>query len=404
MKRLVCSAQTFGFGPISKLYSVARSLREDFLLTLVLDSDRNVFPKLNPGIFEDVVFTPTIESLEAVIQKQSPNAILSSYEPDIVLAAKRVGTPSYFIDGLFWFWELHKDMAQLNENGRRLVESPTSELDGLLHQLTPHERIFTSHFLASKSYIQYDPNIGRRFEDIGRYTRADLVGAIINNNHPDNATSDSHILVTLSGEILPTVSLEQSSMYAQLIVDMVYEASRSHFKEKRWIVLANPLVFPKLKTQNGANILVTTSVDQATMHDLQRNAMVVFSPPGLTTTYECAFLGKPLVFLPEQSVQYKNAYRLQRYGYPIQGGFFHDINGKDDTNADGLDILYAETIPKFMRDYSAIFREVFGCCKSMEDFQYRQDVVNKQKGAVLKMVRSMDGANQIASDLKRELS
>ncbi len=401
--KLLCSAQTFGFGPISKLYSVARLLKEDFSLILVLDSKRNVFSKINPGIFEDIIYAPKLENLEAIIREKSPNAILSVYEPDIVLAAKRTGVPSYFIDGLFWFWELRTAMAQLNEQANKLIAAQTIDLDKILRQFTPHERIFTSHFLASKSYIQYDPNISARFEDVKKYMRAELVGAIINNSSLNKETSENHVLVTLSGEILPTVSLDQSAMYAQLIINMVSEASNKYFKDKKWIVLVNPLVLPKLNTVGKSNVSVRDSVDQTTMYNLQRNAIVVFSPPGLTTIYECASLGKPVIFLPEQSVQYKNAYRLKNYGFPVLGGFFQDINGQDDQNADGLTILYAKTIPLFLINYSSIFERVFSCCKDMENSAYRQNITMGQMHAVIKMVGTLDGANQIASDLKREL-
>src|SRR3989338_1076958 len=270
MKKLVCSVQTFGFGPVSKLYSVARLLKDDFSLTLLLDSDRNVFHKLNPGIFDEVTVAASVEDIEAIVKDNPPAAILSSYEPNAILAANRAGLSSYFIDGLFWFWELPEGVPALVEHGRKLAEADECNLEGLLSKLTPHERIFASHFLASKSYVQQDLNIGKRLEEIAKFgVSVKNVGAIINNPYQHKQASESHILITLSGETFPTVSVDQSAMYAQLIIGMVSEAAKTYFKDMEWIVLVNPVVKTKLKANYGSNVSVRDSVDQGTMYCLR---------------------------------------------------------------------------------------------------------------------------------------
>ncbi len=400
--KLACSAQTFGFGPISKLFSIARALGNTFSLILFLDSDRNVFPSLNPGIFDEVYYTPKIQDLERAIAEIKPAAILSSYEPDSVLAGRRNGIPSYFIDGLFWFWKLSKSMNELYQYGEKLVYA--DKVDELIKHLTPHERIFISHFLAKKSYIQYDPDLSERLEEVKKYNTAiNLVGAILNNAYEGNNTLENHLLVTLGGEILPTVTVDQSAMYAQLIIEMVERASEKYFKDREWIVLVNPLVRDKLAFKNNGNVRIKDSVSQETMYSLQKLATLVFSPPGLTTTYECASLEKPVVFLPEQSIQYKNAYRLQNHGFPLHGAFFHDIDSREDPNEDGLGLLYKEKIPKFLADQSAIFERVFGCCRKMEDANYRRHVASVQRKAVLNMVGNFNGTEEIAASLKKEI-
>lgn len=400
--RLVCSAQTFGFGPISKLFSVARALKQDFSLCLFLDSDRNVFPLLNPEVFQEVYYTPSIQEMENMIEKLKPVAILSSYEPDSILAAKRKGVSSYFIDGLFWFWKLGKSLDELYQNSKKLVG--VKNVNGRLKMLTPHERIFTSHFLANKSYVQYDATLSatKRLKAIKQYTNLDLVGAILNNVHDEHNISEDHILLTLGGEIFPTVSVAQSAMYAQLILEMAEEASAKFFKKMRWLMLVNPLIRKKLLVKNG-RVEVRDSVGQEAMYALQRRAAVIFSPPGLTTTYECAALKKPVVFLPEQSIQYKNAYWLQSYGFPLYGGFFHDIDSREDSNEDGLRLLYKEKIPKFQANHSAIFQRVFSCCSKLEKAQSRRRIASSQRKAILGIVRNFNGAKGVANDLKAKI-
>lgn len=407
-KNILCSAQTFGFGPISKLFQIARGLQEEFSLTLVLNSDLNVFPLLNPGVFSDVIYIQQGRDFDTVVAEIKPDAVLSSYDLGLVLAGKRNRTPSYFFDGLFWFWVLTKSGEELGVYGQKLIEATSTSTIEILADLTPHERVFISHYLARKSYIQWDPRLRERLAMFENQTNMKIVGAVVHQYYPPKSRNELHVLVTLNGGILPTVSIEQSANYVRLVLAMIARLSEMLFGECRWIVLVNPMIMDVLRgevTIADDRMVICESVDQETMHHLQEDSIVVLTPPGLTTICECAALHVPTVFLPEQSVQYKTAYRLREYGYPVHGGFFCDVTGTEPSNddIDGIVSLYQKVIPSFLKNPQAIFERLFEACKAMENPRYRRRVAAAQTRAVLKMVGNFDGASQISSDIKRDL-
>jgi len=407
-KRIACSAQTFGYGPISNLFSVARHLKQEFSLVLLLDSQRNQFPASNPEVFDEVIYFNAHDELPDLLEHVAADAVLSSFDYHLILAARKKRLPAFFMDALFWFWKLTTDMNKLEECSQRLLTADNQESARILEQLTPHERIFLSYFLATRSYIQADSGITNRLKRLNEYADARAVGVVVYQETPFYQPAGRHVLATLNGEILPTVSTEQSADYAELVMGLLHDTAQRAFSRYPWIILVNRLVLQALeqrgviKKYTAINIL--PSVSQQRMNQLEREAVVVFTPPGLTTIYECASLAVPVIFLPEQSIQYVNAHRIEKNGYPVHSLFFRDTGQfQHDSDPDGLETLYRQIIPYYLKNRHELLPRFLQICQKMEDERYRETIVRQQRSSVLNMVHSFNGVHDICADISSHM-
>jgi hypothetical protein len=400
---LICSAQVFGYGPCATLFSVVRALPQDVQCTLIMREGHNAFPHLNSGVFQRIMHLNADADLAGLVRREAPDAVLSVLDPEMILHGSQAGRPSYYIDSLFWFWSLRRPFGALRREARRAREhsrlSPT---------LTPHERIFLGHLLAEKSYVQRDTRMADRLSALAPDSRVQLVGALIASVFDSEAARQEHILVTTSGAVIPSVSAEASARYIALVVKLACQLARRHFQDVPWIVLVNPellrLVHELLNCGDGCPVVVRASVGQEAMAELLTRAILVLTPPGLHSIYECAAAGVPALFLPEQSAQYQNAERLAGYGYPTYGESIHSLERNSSTgDPDGIEALYTDWIPRYLRATDRLLTPLSAACDGLKDERRRMNVALAQREAVLQMVGDFDGAAQVAADLSREL-
>ncbi len=401
--KLLCSAQTFGFGPHSTLFSIVRELPPEVKCVMLRSERRSVFDALNPEVFPQVITLERERDLARVLEREKPDALLSVMDPLAVLEARHAGIPAFFVDTLFWFWHLPRGVDELAEQvAAALRRGRFPEM------LSPHERIALGHLLSRQSYVQHDARLGSRLVDFEPHAHIRLVGALIHIPRsvpaPDRTGG---VLVTTSGATIPTVPVERSADHVALVMELVQQLSACCFSQQPWTVLVNPELLAVLASRQcplaRAPVEVRASVSQEQMARLLTHATLVLTPPGLHSIYECAAARVPAVFLPEQSAQYMNAQRLRDYAYPIRGVSLHELEAGDGNgDPDGIGRLYEEYIPRYRRRPEPLVQRMLEDFAELRTEDRRQALATAQRQGVLRMVGSFHGSAQVADDLLRE--
>lgn len=109
MVKIICTATSFGYGPVSKLLTICKELaKKGYQLEIIgagvaleLASHTNVFDKIWKIDFSN----PDIKKscLDEVLKKA--DLFLNVLEPKAVSLAKNYDIPITYVDSLFWMWD-----------------------------------------------------------------------------------------------------------------------------------------------------------------------------------------------------------------------------------------------------------------------------------------------------------
>jgi hypothetical protein len=264
-------ATSFGFGPVSKAVSIARSLHRtspDAHTTFYGDGVAFDFATRSDAFDEvvrcDVDAAEPLERLCPVLRRA--DAVVSVLNTDLLLRWRAVDPPLHYVDSLDWMWP-----------------APVAGLD-----------VVTGHFV--QDYLL------RPDADRGNATVVPPITPVRAEDGPR-----SGLLVNLSGLSNPLSDGSCYPRYARVTLDALLPAARERYGTI-W-VCCNARLAAELRQHYPDVPIDHLPHDEflARMATAER----VLTSPGITTTVEAVALGTPLGFLLPQN--YSQALILQRY-------------------------------------------------------------------------------------------
>lgn len=305
VKRIVCTAAPFGYGPVAKLLTICR-----FLTTYQLE------------------FVGTGPALELARHASCFSAII---EGDC-----RSGTGRRMVQRTLTgadLWLSVGDMAALTLVGR--VQVPCCHVDSLfwMWDALPEASSEVACYCAQRF-----PGVPEKQEAFGQNIRQfRFVGPIVDRRFQRVGEPDPLLLVSLGGLESPFVKEREMVLYAEPVISVLDSALRtSSWSEV--LVTGNQAVMAYLQKQYGRlGFTFTHLAHEDFLKQLARAAFLLTSP-GLTTTYEALVYQVPLRFLPPQN--YSQALMLKR----------HRSTGLADRSLDWCDLyphaVIAENLPQ----------------------------------------------------------
>ena len=230
--KILCSAQSFGYGPIAELIGLERALRQDargvgaqLLLqhnghsTALLNEVRDRFVLLEVAPVE-----PSLESLFDDPTLIEVDAVLSSFDSAAVFYGWFINRPVFFYDGLFWYWQFdqYRDyvpeylhllhLARESNDVRAFVATYRRLLETDYH-LT----VLVAYHLSTKAFVRNGCGVSARltaYPELAHKTQT--VGAVIDPTMESLAGDErAHVLVSLSGSLAPLLTFEQNLIFAR---------------------------------------------------------------------------------------------------------------------------------------------------------------------------------------------
>jgi hydroxymethylcytosylglucuronate/cytosylglucuronate synthase len=278
VKRLICTAAPFGYGPVAKLLTICKFLTNyqlEFVGTgpaLELARHASYFSTITKADYDlsanRQLFQPILSGADL---------LLASVEPAAIELARTFQVPCCYVDSLFWMWDT---------------------LPEACYEVTCY-------------CAQRFPGVSERQATFGRSVRnLRLVGPIVDRTFRRTGKRDPFLLVSLGGLESPLVREHESLLYAGPVISALDQAlRRSQWSEV--IVTGNHAVMVHLQEHYGRPGLTFTHLAHEDFLKLMARAAFLLTSPGLTTTYEALVYQVPMRFLPPQN--YSQALMLKLY-------------------------------------------------------------------------------------------
>lgn len=305
--RIISSAQPFGYGPASKLVTLAKQVYNHTAQSIdfVGESVALTYITQNRAYFRNIY------------RKEFPDSTaydiaISVMDPHLAVWAYANKLPVLYIDSLYWFWDWRPErFDELIMSIQRIKACATYE-DTLkiLASLPPHDLQFVAHSVANNSIIQsfaQDSAVPRG--DPYRTSRTVThVGPIIDTSRRET-TRRNTVLISLSGLISPLNRSDDAVRYAEFVLALIGDFIGELPSNIQVCMTVNPQIREKIRVNNSRIQLVSFDSDEF-LNALNRS-IILFVPAGITTLYEATYYGVPVFFLPEQhDGHYDNYLRL----------------------------------------------------------------------------------------------
>jgi hypothetical protein len=280
-KKLVCIASSFGYGPVSKLLAIAKALQAlDYMLIFV---GRGVALEL-ATYFPFTKVIPWEESGNSEYIKQEllgADGIVNVLEPHFEVLARQVPIPHFYVDSLFWMWNR-------------------------LNAWTAQADIY---------FIQNFPGVKNRVDEWKAMIRnPQIVGPIVDLLDSRLVQPDGimELLVNFGGFESRSVQDGGEYVYAhvltRLLLPLLYEA---RFENILFTGNRDIMIFLNQKFPESARHVQFVHCSHDDFIARLKNAKLLLSSPGLTSTYEAFLLNIPVRFLPPQN--YSQSLMLDHY-------------------------------------------------------------------------------------------
>lgn len=306
--KILSSAESFGYGPSSKLVSIVRSLTKkmgckvDFL---------GEGAALNFALQNSLTFSSVHEYDGTYPDSSDYNMVLSVMNPYTILWGWFHRKKCIYVDSLYWFWKFEEENFERLEN--LIIELTNAEsIDAvwaLVKDVPGHHMHYIAHRLATISCNQYfnDEIYGK---DVFRDKISNIIpiNPIVDITYKEEAERDT-ILISLGGLLSPLNQKKEALAYVNLILRMIEEFVSKASNKYKIILATNPEVAKLIKHVPGG-ISVASFSQEEMLKTINRSALVLTSA-GITTMYECLIYETPFFVLPElHDGHYPNYLRL----------------------------------------------------------------------------------------------
>ena len=312
MEEILCTAQVWGNGPLSKLASI-----------LGWDEGQRSFRYLNASGKSRAYFLPGVPYTQVALRARDlreafsrSGALLSVMNPELAIAARHCGLRVYYVDSLAWFWEVWDELdLGYYERFRELVEPGRLSLERLLEILrymNPYDLQWAAHAVSDVSLAQRCfPLSGRRREILSLSGRSMTTGAIVARGfEPGHPVESGRVLVSAN-------SCFNNPDYLPFISE-VFRLVAEQRKDFSFSILSS---LPAGAGSLSENCRVL-SVGREEYIRLLNGCTRFYSPPGLTGLLENLSLGNTPCLLPAQHAgQEKNRRMVQKHlpALPVVG-------------------------------------------------------------------------------------
>jgi uncharacterized protein (TIGR00725 family) len=309
--RILCSAEAFGYGPCSKLACIAKKIRAISPNTNIHFMGENSaldFAQQNSKLFNNIQeydgTYPNHENYDLIISVMNPYLAIWGW-----FHRKKV----IYIDSLFWFWKFEDHKFKQIENIIQELTSSESIDDvwAITKDVTGHHLHYIAHRLATSSCSQhFNDDNNKKTKDIFRKTLKYVndIDPIIDLSYKKECQRDT-ILICLGGLLSPLNQKKEALAYVNLVLKIAGPFISEASKKFKIILTTNPEITKSIKDL-PQDLTITSLSHEETLKTINRSVMVL-TPAGITTMYECLLYGTPFFVLPElHDGHYPNYLRL----------------------------------------------------------------------------------------------
>jgi hypothetical protein len=383
-KILVFTAQHSGFGPVSKMLSIAlffKKQRKYFIGEgIALEYVNNTGGKL----FEKIIDSSKVsaEELSKVLKKST--VVIDVMNHDIAFLAYINGVKYFFFDSLFGFWYSKKSDLNLFRRFENLKKgNKFSRLE--YDKFSIHEKKMLAHFLSEKSFIQNFFGVADRYSKLKKYlSKSYLVEPFASDLVVAQKTKPEAGLVVINiGGVKNFIIKDNQSSYFDFILKvskrLVLENS---LKIKKIIICSGLYGVHDILYDNQGKKIIHKFLKNKLFIDLVKKSEICLSSAGLTSIYEFLYLKKRVVYLPEQhSSQYYNMAEIKKTSLGKCSVSIKDIFkkikvSKNDYTGSCDIVNYIKYLDSndyyFGEAYRQIFNKIVGCKKDKINFKFKE--------------------------------
>lgn len=312
-RRVLVTAEPYGFGPSSKMLAITRELVKisgvtaDFVGTGTAASaarrESEIF-----GRVTDLERDHADQLVEAV---RGYGLVVSVMEPSLSLVCATQNIPCLYVDSLFWMWDWPDHLAEPGSHTERLIRCLTNSFDlskrAALEEalsLPMHEAQYVAHRVATHLYCQDYGDLAASESTATRDAcTVRHVGAIVDRPCGGRGIESKsfNLVVSVSGLSNDLTDTSLASGWAYSVLDTLDEAIRGTVFEDFCVrVGGNGDVLSVLPISSSWNLDIRPwSSHRDFMFDLAC-ADALLAPPGITSIAEAWAVGVPFVSLPSQ--------------------------------------------------------------------------------------------------------
>ena len=306
MKRILFSAQGFGFGPTAKAAVIASLFlrrNQNLVIDFIGSGTAYELASSRKNIFTNLYTSQQQEIITKRIENRYYNAVISVMEPKVVLIAHLFHVPVFLVDSLYWFWDWPLErIVSLSS----LKIQTLKDIGDIFQKIHPHERQFLAHKYASNSYLQACFDAEKASRNMEYIKNQKIIAPIIDTSYVSQDNSHHNtVVLSFCGQFNPVVDATEVLNYCKLILTITRKGFELFLNDPQnhLLIIGHPFVmeslteiikeidFPRVKCQHLCYQDYYKTINSAT---------VIIAPPSLTTFYESRAYGKPLIFLPEQ--------------------------------------------------------------------------------------------------------
>lgn len=308
--KILSSAQSFGYGPASKLVTLAKWLRphKDYHIDFLGDDVALTYVLQNSLYFNNIYEYsgeyPDDTDYDLVVSVMNPYTVIWAWINNI---------KSIYVDSLFWFWNWDESKYEYLENVISQLRSANniSEAWALVKEVDPHDMQYIAYKLTELALVQkFSFENDNNKTDIYRDNlKVSVIGPIIDNGKRKNNKERNKIIISLSGLLSPLNREKEALRYSDLVMNLLDELLGDLPEDIEVFLTTNPNVITDIRPINERINLV--SLSNNAFLEMLNETILLFAPAGITTLYESLTYNVPIFFLPEQhDGHYKNYLKL----------------------------------------------------------------------------------------------
>lgn len=298
-RKVITSAEPFGFGPVSKLRSVGALLRaEGWEPDFVGAGTALSYARDESEVFGTVTELRSVTELRHLDASEYAAAV-SVMDPFLAVWAAHNKLPCLYVDSLFWFWGW-PDQEVLRGHWDAVMGPDVSIAEALeaLQGLSMPAAEYVGHRSATVSCVQRTPSTPSVSDAVQDIAPVVLTGAIVDLSRRRDVSRDVW-MVGLSGLLNPLITVEEATLWADAALRFVDEAfTAAGIPDAKVCLTGNTEVIAGL--EHIPPRFGFEARDAEAVLDLFNRAHACLTPPGLTTMLESLAHDCPVIPLPPQ--------------------------------------------------------------------------------------------------------
>ena len=396
MRRILFSAQGFGFGPTAKAAVVATWLQKyksDIVMDFIGSGSAYELARSRKSIFTNIYNGKQLATIQEKIKNKYYDAVISVMAPQITLIAHVFHIPVFLIDSLYWFWDWRPDRIDFLS---ALKIQTLEDISAIFQQIHPHEQQFLAHHYASISYLQACFDEEKSSRNINHIKRKKIIAPIVDTSFisKKERNNDNTVVLSFCGQFNPIVDSGEVLDYCKLVLAVTRDAFIDLLKKtnNRLLIIGHPYVIENLPQIIKSLQFPDVDCEHLCYQDYYKtinSAAAIIAPPSLTTFYESCAYNKPLILLPEQHdghwPNFKTITRYERKENTIFPGkmltpMITDLNGMKEND---IKSLYKKIRSINENQNNSLFIQLKNAytqiINDISNASYRQTLMKKQK-------------------------